>query len=357
MKKIIRLLTPVLLFCALTEAHGTTYRSATPAQAAQQRRGGTFYTTPTPTFGRQPSASIGTVNFQTTGYKPNGSKSAGHKNYRYAGFRYATEHTSLNYTPISPAKTFNGAGSGNSVPVLSAQGSAGGNRYYGSRRTTRYYAPAFQLLPMKSSRSGRASRSSKFVIGASTGSTRYNAPEVDDQWREQFYAEMGRYPYSDDELQSYISNKQGSGLFGPGNNNEDPGGGTTVPTINDQWREQFYAEFGRYPSSDQELQDYINWKMGSGIFNPTPEEPDPSSDIPTIYQQWMDQFFAEFGRYPNSEKELQDYINWKLGIGVFNPSPTPVGDVPWLMMILLLTITMIFKIKTIRKKTTNTIRL
>lgn len=57
---------------------------------------------------------------------------------------------------------------------------------------------------------------------------------------------------------------------------------------------------------------------------------------PGMYDQWYDLFVAEIGREPLNDEELQNFINLKLNEGENIFSPTPVGNIPWLMMIILL---------------------
>lgn len=292
-----------------------------------ERRGGVFYTHPM-TFHGKPAIN-------------------GNYNRYYSKYRYGVEHASFNYTPISPSGTFSGEAGG--APIIASPNYNSGN-YSGNRGTMNFNAPQLKAYQIRLSRTkSRRITPKSFNLNAAGGSARYYAPDIREQWLAAFYAAFGRYPSTEQELQDFIQWNQGNGIYNPTPDDDDTG--NTIPGVQGQWIDAFYAEFGRYPSSDKELQDYINWKMGSGVFNPTPEDDEPGSGIPTIQGQWMDAFFAEFGRYPNNDKELQDYINWKLGVGVFNPSLAPVGDIPWLMIVLMLAALMTYRAKT--RKTTQ----
>lgn len=162
-----------------------------------------------------------------------------------------------------------------------------------------------------------------------------------DSWYNQFISEFGHTP-SASELQDYINWQLGSGSY----YNPNPQDQTTptdpfasgLGSLYDSWYNQFVSEMGRTPSSDQELQDYINWKLGTGtFFNPNPENPpstpDPfASGLGNLGDSWYYQFVSEMGRPPSSPEELQAFINWKL-TGLYYQTNVPIGDGVWLLLI------------------------
>ncbi len=59
-----------------------------------------------------------------------------------------------------------------------------------------------------------------------------------------------------------------------------------------------------------------------------------NSNVNPIYDQWLELFKNKIGREPNNLQELEAFIRWMSGDGVFDP--TPVGDIPWLILLFLL---------------------
>ena len=56
----------------------------------------------------------------------------------------------------------------------------------------------------------------------------------------------------------------------------------------------------------------------------------------SLYDQWLDKFVNYYGREPNDDDELEEFINWWLGQGVY--TPTPIGDGLWILLLLAMAI-------------------
>ena len=161
-----------------------------------------------------------------------------------------------------------------------------------------------------------------------------------DSWHDQYVSEFGSEP-TPEQLQAYIDWKLGTGAyFNP--NPEDPPStpdpfDSGLGNLGDSWHDQYVSEFGSEPTPEQ-LQAYIDWKLGTGAyFNPNPEDPpstpDPfASGLGNLDDSWLNQFISEMGRPPSSPEELQAFIDWKL-TGLYYQNNAPIGDGIWLMLI------------------------
>ena len=161
--------------------------------------------------------------------------------------------------------------------------------------------------------------------------------ELYTMWYNQFVAEVGRTPYNDAELQRFIDWKLGNSMFFNPDPEPTPPPGTGIDDLYTSWYNLFVSEIGRPPHDDDELQRFIDWKLGiSPFFNPDPEpNPDPGTGIDDLYTMWYNLFVSEVGRDPIDDDELQRFIDWKLGMGYFYINENaPVGDGIWLLLLL-----------------------
>ena len=113
--------------------------------------------------------------------------------------------------------------------------------------------------------------------------------------------------------------------------------------------QKYYDYYGYYPASTEDLQEFIDWWLGQGLYAP---EPIPDSSGPSsIYASWLDKFYDQYGRYPNDTEELEEFIRWCQGEGIYTDNGVPLGDGLWILMLLaaLFTLTnVLFKRKTTR---------
>lgn len=98
-----------------------------------------------------------------------------------------------------------------------------------------------------------------------------------------------------------------------------------VAGMYEAWVQKYRDYYGTDPTSTAELQAFIDWWLGQGLFAPEPDTDDDSGGPSSLYNAWLDKFYDYYGRYPNNEAELEEFIRWWQGQGVFTPD-TPVGN-------------------------------
>ena len=164
-------------------------------------------------------------------------------------------------------------------------------------------------------------------------------------WYNQFVAEIGRPPYNDEELYRFINWKMGSTLFFNPDDPTPPDSGSGLDDMYTMWFNQFVTEIGREPDvitkdadGKTELDRFIEWKLGLSLFFNPNEKPDDESVLDPLYKLWYDQFVAEFSRPPVDDGELEAYIEWCLGgrTGNFFYNKAPIGDGVWILLLLAL---------------------
>ena len=98
-----------------------------------------------------------------------------------------------------------------------------------------------------------------------------------------------------------------------------------VAGMYEAWVQKYREYNGTDPTSTAELQAFIDWWLGQGLFAPEPDTDDDSGGPSSLYNAWLDKFYDYYGRYPDNEAELEEFIRWWQGQGVFTPD-TPVGN-------------------------------
>ena len=171
-----------------------------------------------------------------------------------------------------------------------------------------------------------------------TSQSDYNSPMkvagMYNAWREKYYEYYGYYPTDNNDLQAFIDFWLGEGLVAP---TVEDGGSSTggAGSIYSLWVDRFMDYYGRLPNDDKELQDFIDWWMGSGLFNPDDDDPSSSGGPGSLYAMWVERFYDYYGTYPADNDELQRFIDFWMAknSGVFN-GETPIGNGLWLLLLM-----------------------
>ena len=112
----------------------------------------------------------------------------------------------------------------------------------------------------------------------------------------------------------------------------------TPPTAANAWLDKYRNFFGEDPADEEALEAFKQWYMGSGLYGGDDDDDDDTgSGISSIYQQWVLRFYNYYGRYPNDDAELDEFIRWWQGGGIYTPGDLPLGDglLPLLLLAML----------------------
>ena len=112
----------------------------------------------------------------------------------------------------------------------------------------------------------------------------------------------------------------------------------TPPTAANAWLDKYRNFFGEDPADEAALEAFKQWYMGSGLYGGDDDDDDPSggSALSSIYQQWVLRFYNYYGRYPYDDDELDEFIRWWQGGGIYTPGEVPLGDGLWPLLLLAL---------------------
>lgn len=99
------------------------------------------------------------------------------------------------------------------------------------------------------------------------------------------------------------------------------------------WADKYREYYGYDPASTADLQEFIDWWLGQGLFAPEPDDTSTAGGPSSIYTAWLDKFYDYYGRYPYTDEELEEFIRWWQGTGIYTE---PVGDGLWPLLLLAL---------------------